>query len=156
MTKIKKLHQVYDEREFHDFIYDTLKDEEKSELISDMIIDCYRFAILTARIDTTNFNKRKILLKIWNDYIKTKENIIKDEEPLKHTKTKLNKNGTPRKIIIKKYKESQNDLSVDKGTLEELKQFWNHNINPITGFKATINKREIYHHTNYWLDKTKD
>lgn len=66
---------------------------------------------------------------------------------------KLNKDGNPRKIRTRKIFEDEPKIKLYN---EKLKQFWNYNLNPITGFAIPINiRKESTPSTTYYLDRTK-
>lgn len=65
--------------------------------------------------------------------------------------SKLKKDGTPRKQTVRREKiENSEFFSIDK-----IKRFWEHGLNPITGFPREVARNDTYHHSNFYLDKSK-
>jgi hypothetical protein len=65
--------------------------------------------------------------------------------------SKLKKDGTTRKPTVRREKIEDSEIfSIDK-----IKRFWEYGLNPITGFPREIARKEFYHHTSFYLDKSK-
>lgn len=65
--------------------------------------------------------------------------------------SKLKRDGTPRKQTVRREKIEDSEIySIDK-----IKRFWEYGLNPITGFPREVTRNDTYHHSSFYLDKSK-